>query len=372
MRLDPPAVIRPRALSGVDRLIALVAVGVFGSAVLTVTGPAPVVSASAAATSRSVGAATVGEVVPSRPQPVVRTEGAVVHATPRRTVSRPAHTVTPARAKTAARSPQHRHVQPYVPSGTGMWIYQWHHTNGGSAHAIVARAKQVGLSTLFVRTGSSWDGFTGGHLGQLLRATRGTNVHVVAWDFPSLRHPVRDAHRLAHAARFHRGSSGPHVAAVAPDIETPAEGTFNAAWRVRQYLRVLNRHLPKGVTILATVPWPSRYRLADYPYRTVAQGSDVLVPMAYWYNNPPREVTARSISYLRRFNKPVQPVGQGYDGKLDVPSLRHNRLAREVPVFFRTAHSKGARAVSIWSWQSAPHATWRALARAHRLFDKRP
>jgi len=370
VRLDPPTVIRPRVLHGVDRLIALVAVGVFGSAILTVAETTPTVQASAAAPSRSVSAATVGEVVPSHPRPVVRTERTVVHATPRRTAARPAQVATPARAKTASRSAP-RQVQPYVPSGTGMWIYQWHKTNGGSANAIVARAKQVGLSTLFVRTGSSWDGFTGGHLGSLLRATRGTDVHVVAWDFPSLRHPVRDAHRLARAARFHRGTNGPHVAAVAPDIETPAEGTFNAAWRVRQYLRVLNRHLPKGVTILATVPWPSRYRLADYPYRTVAQGSDVLVPMAYWYNNRPREVTARSISYLRRFNKPVQPVGQGYDGKLDVPSLRHNRLAREVPVFFRTAHSKGARAVSIWSWQSAPHATWRALARAHRLFDTR-
>ena len=368
MRLDPPTVIR-RA-HGLDRLIALVAVAVFGFAVLTVTESSSGSPVAVPVVTRSVGAATVGQPVAVSPRPIVRTERAVVHATPRRTVSRPAAAPAPTRTKAASRSAK-RQVQPYVPSGTGMWIYQWHHTNGGSADAIVARARQVGLSTLFVRTGSSWDGFTGGHLSQLLRATRGTSVHVVAWDFPSLRHPVRDAHRLAHAARFHRGRGGAHVAAVAPDIETPAEGTFNAAWRVRQYLRVLNRHLPKGVTILATVPWPSHYRLADYPYRTVASGSDVLIPMAYWYNNPPRVVTARSINYLRRFNKPVQPVGQGYDGKLDVPSLHHNHLAREVPVFFRTAHSNGARAVSIWSWQSAPQATWRALARAHRLFDQR-
>jgi hypothetical protein len=263
-------------------------------------------------------------------------------------------------------------VQRFIPTGTGMWIYQWHHTSGGHAAGVVARARRVGLSTLFLRTGSSHDGFTGSHpLGALLHATRGTSLRVVAWDFPTLRHPVRDAYRLARAAHFHRGGAGPHVAAVAPDIETPSEGTFNAAWRVRQYLHVLRRHLPKGVTILTAVPWPSRYRLADYPYRTVARGSDVLVPMAYWYNNPPSLVTARSIHYLRRFNKPVQPVGQGYDGKLDVPSLHHNNLWREVPVFFRTAHRRNVRAVSIWSWQSAPRATWHALARAHRMFARR-
>ncbi|HMC72470.1 MAG TPA: hypothetical protein VKJ07_25170, partial [Mycobacteriales bacterium] len=221
-------------------------------------------------------------------------------------------------------------------------------------------------------TGSSWDGFTGGRdLSSLLRATRGAGINVIAWDFPRLRHPGRDALRLAHAAWIGRSSKGPHVAAVAPDIETPAEGTFNAAWRVRAYLRVLRHHLPKGVTILSTVPWPSSYRLGDYPYGTVAARSDVLVPMAYWYNNSPGYVTARSIGYLRRFHKPVAPVGQGYDGKLDLPSLPHNDLSRQVPVFFRTAARAGARAVSIWSWQSAKPATWNALARARHLFPAR-
>ena len=262
--------------------------------------------------------------------------------------------------------------KPWLPSGTGMWIYQWHKTNGGQAASVVAQARRVGLTTLYLRTGSSWDGLSGRHaLRELLGATRGTSLHVVAWDFPRLRHPVRDARRLARAARVGRDGIGPRVSAVAPDIETPAEGTFNAAWRVRTYMTALRRHLPSGVTILGTVPWPSRYRIADYPYTAVARSSDALVPMAYWYNNPPALVTARSISYLRRFNKPVQPVGQGYDGKLDVPSLRHNHLAREVPRFLRTAHQHGAQAVSVWSWQSAPRATWRALDRAQRMFATR-
>jgi hypothetical protein len=253
-----------------------------------------------------------------------------------------------------------------------MWIYQWHSSNGGHARSIVARAKHVGLTTLYLRTGSSHDGFTGARaLGALLPATRGTAVHVVAWDFPELRRPVHDALRLARAARFRRAHGGPHISAVAPDIETPAEGTFNAAWRVRNYLTALRSHLPRGVTILTAVPWPSRFRVADYPYGTVARHSDALVPMAYWYNNSPGVVTQRSLWFLRRFHKPVQPVGQGYDGRLDVPSLPHNHLFREVPAFFRAAHQHGAKAVSIWSWQSAAPATWWALSRAHRLFPAR-
>ena len=259
----------------------------------------------------------------------------------------------------------------YVPAGTGMWLYEWRRSNHGNAGSIVHRAQQAGLSTLYLRTGSSWDGFNGGaHLRQLLAASRGTGVHVVAWDFPRLRHPQHDAQRLARAARI-RTASGLHVSAVAPDIETPNEGTFNASWRVSAYLRALRRELPADVSILTAVPWPSRYRIADYPYGTVARHSDVLVPMAYWYNNRPTDVTARSIGYLRRFHRPVQPVGQGYDGRLDVPGIRHNNLSRQVPAFFWTAHKHGARAVSLWSWQAAPPVAWHALVRAHRLFPAR-
>jgi hypothetical protein len=285
------------------------------------------------------------------------------HAAPGGVKARP----TAARSRSAAPRPNGR----YIPAGTGMWIYEWRRTNHGDPRSIVRRARGAGLSTLYLRTGSSWDGFVGGHhLQRLLGATRGTDVKVVAWDFPRLRHPVRDARRLVAAARV-RTAHGLHVAAVAPDIETPHEGTFNARWRVSAYLSALRHSLPADVSIITAVPWPSRYRVSDYPYGTVAARSDVLVPMAYWYNNRPDVVTARSIGYLRRFHRPVQPVGQGYDGKLDVPGLRHhNNLRRQVPAFFRTAHQHGASAVSLWSWQAAPPVAWHALRNAHRLFPK--
>jgi hypothetical protein len=354
VRLDPLA-----------RLIALLAVAVFGAAVLTATSPDGAV-ASVAAVAAPANAPTATQPRVTHRRMVMRTERTVVRRTPERVVEQ--HAVAPRRTKTATRATDRRPTR-YLPQGTGMWIYQWHKTSGGSAQRIVARAKHVGLSTLYLRTGSSWDGFTAHRtLPALLRATRGTDISVVAWDFPRLRHPAKDARRLARAARLARAHGGPHVVAVAPDIETPSEGTFNAAWRVRLYLHVLNKRLPRGVTVLGTVPWPSAYRRADYPYRTVAAQSDVLVPMAYWYNNPPGLVTSRSMHYLRQFHKPVAPVGQGYDGKLDVPSLHHNHLAREVPVFLRTAKRAGAQAVSIWSWQSSRRATWNALRRAHRLF----
>lgn len=285
----------------------------------------------------------------------------------------PRRAAAPVRHTAVRSAPAHagKKAFKWLPTGTGMWIYQWDRSNGGRPSAVVRRARAVGLTHVFVRTGSSHDGFTGaGVLRAVLPAARKAQLQVIAWDFPELDHPLADARRLAYAARFvaHGGS---RVAAVAPDIETPAEGTHSTARAVRAYLKELRRRLPANVPILATVPWPSSYRVGSFPYSVVAGHSDALLPMAYWYNNSPSAVTAASVKYLRKFHLPVMPVGQGYDGRIDVPWLPHNNLARQVPAFFATAHTMGARAASLWSWQSSPLATWRALKSARHLFPGR-
>ena len=343
--------------------VALLAVGAIGSTALSATtdggrqGVRP-------ATVRLAQPA-VDQLRDSRPMIMPRVPTPVATAKP--PVASVVHAVAPPAHKARKRA----HVaRRWLPTGTGMWIYQWNKTNHGRPASIVKQARKVGLTTLYVRTGSTHDGFTGGPvLKALLPATAHTNVRVVAWDFPELKNPTRDAKRLVRAAKV-TARHGLRVAAVAPDIETPSEGTHTSAARVAKYLKTLRRLLPKNVAILATVPWPSSVRRGHYPYATVARYSDALLPMAYWYNNKPQVVTANSIAYLRRFHKPVQPVGQGYDGKLDVPSLPHNNLRKQMPAFLRTARQLRVSAVSVWSWQSAPRVTWSALASAKRWFRR--
>jgi hypothetical protein len=340
-------------------LLAVFIVGVFvGGTSVAVSGVTshpqrPARVAAAAPTSpvpRAAAArnAPTSSVATIRPRPVRPT------ATPAPTHHRPAP------AKHTATRRQHR----WLPSGTGMWTYLWSKTMHGNAPAVVHRAKAAGLTTLYVRTGTLADGFVGGPmLRRLLPATRGTGVHVVAWDFPMLRHPRLEAHRLARAAWFHApGKLTPRVSAVAPDIETPSEGTHATRYRVWLYLHTLRRLLPHRDAILATVPWPSSLRRGHYPYRVVAHHSDALIPMTYWYNRSPRDVTAFSIRWLRdRFHKPVLPLGQGYDSKVDAPYLPHSHQRREVGSFLRTARRHHVRAVSLWSWQTAGFAQWHAL-----------
>ena len=347
--------------SAIGQLAAVAAVGVIGTTALAAaqvgaTGVVP------AAVSAAPAVSSARPYVDSR---------AVPKALSTQTQTQ-AHVAATAMGKrpSVARSVVH-HAAPaqavrWIPSGTGMWIYEWNKTAGGNAAAVVAQARAAGLSHIFVRTGSSHDHYTGGPLlHALLPATAHTNLHVVAWDFPTLKNPYKDAWRLAYAAWADYHSGVPHVAAVAPDIETPAEGTHTSAKRVSAYLSALRRLLPKNVAILTTVPWPSSARVGIYPYKAVAEHSDAILPMTYWYDNSPRQVTAESFAFLRRYHRPIQPVGQGYDGKLDVPSLPHNNLRKQMPMFFVTARENGASAVSLWSWQAAPPIAWAYISYAN-------
>ena len=260
-------------------------------------------------------------------------------------------------------------VRRWLPSGTGMWLHQFERSEGGDPRAVVRKARQAGLTTLYVRTGSSTDGWTGSPaLATLLPATRGTALKVVAWDFPTLVDPVADAHRLAKAA-WYRCPGCPRVAAVAPDVETAAEGTRIGDAAVARYYSALRRFLPREIAILATVPWPSEMRTGRYPYARTASLVDALLPMAYWYNRSPAGVTTTSMSYLKRFRLPVMPVGQGFDGRLDAPYLPADRHpGGSVRAFLLASRHNGAAAVSLWSWQTTGGQQWAALASGSRLF----
>ncbi len=289
-------------------------------------------------------------------------------------LSLPSPTAPAPRPKAApVAAPPPAPVERWLPTGTGMWLHDWRKSESGHAHAVVARAQSIGLSHLYVQTGSSKKGWIGTEvLNQLMPVVAGTDLDVIAWDFPKLDDPEADARRLARAAWWNRPGS-PMVSAVAPDVETGSEGTDLRGDRVRRYYAELRRRLPARTAILATVPWPSEKRTGSYPYAVTAPYADAFVPMAYWYNRSPSVVTATSMRYLARFGKPVMPVGQGYDGRLDAPYLAADPAPdKSIAAFLYHARANGARSVSLWSWQTTGTLQWRALAKAAGTVGPQP
>jgi hypothetical protein len=235
-----------------------------------------------------------------------------------------------------------RHVSLAALSTKGIWITVFP-GDPVSASGLVETARRAGLTALYVRTGSSTDGFYGGPLlEKLVPLAHRYGIDVVAWDFPTLSNPVADAARAAEA--FRDG-----VDAFSPDIEEAAEGTYITARRVAYYLSLVRRDAGSR-PVLATVPRPTSLSLTAYPYVAEAPYVDAFAPMVYWSCIEPGAAVAVAIKALRPL-RPVVPVGQDYDmasegGPAGLPS------GAEVWRFVDVAHRDGAIGVSLYDLES--------------------
>ncbi|MGI8775947.1 MAG: hypothetical protein ACR2LJ_00815 [Acidimicrobiales bacterium] len=240
-----------------------------------------------------------------------------------------------------------------LPYGKGMWIWQPEQTEGNDAQAIVARASATGLTHLYVRTGSSWDGFYAGpFLDRILPIAHAAGIRVYGWDFPRLISPADDVAR-AHAAVAYRTPTGHHIDGFAADIETASEGTHVSAESATAYGDALRQAVGPSAPLVAVVPRPSPWTTSiSYPFAQVVADFDAIAPMVYWFNREPGSDVAGALADLRGYGKPLFPVGQAFDGgpeggRPGVPP------PAELHRFFEVSSQQGAEGVSFWSWQGA-------------------
>ena len=254
--------------------------------------------------------------------------------------------------------PQAKTLEYQLPYGKGMWIWEVNKTEGGDVNKIVAKTKAVGLSHVFVRTGSTWDGFYGGpFLDRLLPVAHAAGIRVYGWDFPRLIDPAADVER-ALAAINHQTPDGKHrIDGFAPDIETRSEGTYITAEAASAYGDGLRAGVKQGFPLIAVVPRPSSWTRSFYPYAEIVSRFDAVAPMVYWLNRYPGPDVEGALRDLGPLGKPVFPIGQAYDGAPEggrpgVPPRE------ELMTFVDVAHDHGAAGISFWSWQAANQEAW--------------
>lgn len=268
-------------------------------------------------------------------------------------------------AEAAAEAPEPEPiVQPAtrlpLPSGKGMWIWLPEKAEGGDPHAIVAKAKNVGLSHIYVRTGSSKSGFHGAaFLDQILPAAHDVGLRVYGWDFPYLWDAGVDAGRAMEAINY-EAPGGHRIDGFVADIETPSEGTHLTVEGVTVYGHLLREAAGGDYPLLVAVPRPSDAMIGRYPYAEVIAPFSAVAPMVYWLNRQPDTDVVGAVQWLSQFGKPIIPVGQAYDGAPEggrpgVPP------PDEIFRFMRGAEDAGASGVSFWSWQHADEAAWGAI-----------
>jgi hypothetical protein len=241
-----------------------------------------------------------------------------------------------------------------------MFIYEPDRTEFGNIDVIIGRARDVGLSHMWVRTGSTWDGFnTGPFLNALLPKAHAAGLRVYGWDFPQLADTKVDVARAMAAINL-RAPDGSKLDGFAADIETASEGTQLSGPRAAEYGDRLRWAAGPTYPLIAVVPRPSPEQKGRYPYAQVTARFDAVAPMVYWLNRQPGPDVEGAIRNLRGLGKPIFPIGQAYDGAREggrpgVPPRA------ELVAFMDVAARNGAQGVSFWVWQQANQETWSAI-----------
>ena len=242
--------------------------------------------------------------------------------------------------------------------GKGLWDVHFGSRNFDGP-ALVGQARAAGLDSIWVRTGGYRQGYYGDALLRtLLEPAHRAGIKVIAWDFPSLSDPAADAERARRALAF--SIRGHRLDGFSPDIETTAEGVFATPRRTSYYLSLVRRAAGNR-PVITTVPRPTAKRLASYPYRAVAAGSDALAAMVYWSCIEPGRAALTTMDGLMQFGRPVHMIGQAYDmrsegGRSGLPT------AAETWRFVDVSRRLGAMGVSLYQWDTAGVGQKKALA----------
>jgi hypothetical protein len=250
---------------------------------------------------------------------------------------------------------------PALPRGKGMWMHYFRLSAGGDPAAMVARAMETGLSHVYIRVGSSKDGFYGqADLDRLLPVAHAAGLAVVGWDFPYLFDAEADAQRAA-AAIAYTTPTGHRMDAFSADIETRHEGVNISVPTADHYSRRLRELVGPDYPLVATIPRPRYNR--GFPFAEIARQFDALAPMVYWLARDPVAEVEQTIADLAVLGKPVMPVGQAYDARSEggppgPPPKEH--LVR----FIQAAQTRGATGFSFWVWHHATPDHWAAIREA--------
>ncbi len=250
-----------------------------------------------------------------------------------------------------------------LPLGMGMWLYIPEEIEGGNVDALVARAQQVGLTHVYLRTGSSRGGFYAQrYMDELLPKAHAAGIRVYGWDFPYLDDVDSDVTRAVTAITY-TTPSGDRLDGFAADIETASEGTNLSAEGAGAYGQRLRESVGAAYPLVAVVPRPSTQMQVRYPYAAVIPHFDAVAPMTYWLNRQPDTDVSNDVGFLISFGKPVLPIGQAYDGAPE-GGRPGPPPPEEIQRFLSAAQQAGAAGVSFWSWQHANQAIWDTLQAA--------
>ncbi len=229
-------------------------------------------------------------------------------------------------------------------TGQAMWIWELGRTEGGDLARIVTKARQYGLSAVYVKAGdgaTAWPQFSP----TLVATLHAAGLRVCAWQFVYGRSPIGEAN--AGAAAVAQGAD-----CLIIDAESSYEGRYLAAGR---YMRALRSRIGASYPLaLTSFPYVDYHPAFPYSVFLGTNGAQVNMPQVYWKDigTTVDVALARTWMLNRVYQRPIHAIGQLYQAPSATDVLRFRTLAG----------AYGAIGTSWWDWQEAPARLWSVLA----------
>jgi hypothetical protein len=223
-----------------------------------------------------------------------------------------------------------------------MWV--WQMPRAGSVARVLARARQAGVRTVFIKSGDGthrWGQFNA----RLVSALRAGGLHVCGWQYVYGTRPIAEAN-VAAAVR----AAGAECFVI--DAESEYEGRYVAAG---QYMRRLRALVGQSFPIsLAPFPYVDYHPSFPYSVFLAPGAAQYDQPQMYWFTIGTSVDTnfVHTYSWHRLYQRPIFPLGESY-GRTPAAQIRR---------FRQLAQAYGAAGVSWWEWTQTREAAWRALS----------
>ena len=220
--------------------------------------------------------------------------------------------------------------------GNGMWVWVLGRTEGGNLDAIIARARQHAIQTIFLKSGDGTNYWSSQFVPSVVGKLKAAGLNVCAWQYVYGKSPKSEA---AVAVRAVQNGADCFVI----DAESEYEGRYAQAQTYTEALRAgAGANYP-----IALAGFPYVHYHPSFPYSVFLGpgGAQFNQPQMYWraIGTSVDGVYSSTWPVNRVYGRPILPLGQ----------LWQDPPPGEITRFRQLAAAYGASGVSWWDWQEA-------------------
>ena len=217
-----------------------------------------------------------------------------------------------------------------------MWVWVLSRTEGGNLDAIIARARQHGVKTIFLKSGDGTNYWSNQFVPSVVGKLKAAGLNVCGWQYVYGKSPKAEADVAVRAIR-----NGADCFVI--DAESEFEGRYAQAQTYTEALRAgAGANYPIA---LAAFPYVDYHPSFPYSVFMGPGGAQFNQPQMYWraIGTSVDNVYSHTWPVNRVYGRPILPLGQLWQ---DPPPA-------EITRFRSLAGAYGASGVSWWDWQEA-------------------